>query len=542
MVIGRPADDGSQRRAEEALGQSEERFRLLVEGVKDYATFMVDPDGNIASWNIGAERIMGFADHEIVGRHVSDLYQEEDVAAGNPERELGVARSEGRFEEEGWRIRRDGSRFLAIVLLTAVHDADGVLRGFVKVIRDITERRRAEDENRLLEARLQQSQRLESLGQLAGGVAHDFNNLLAAILNYADLITDELGDPDSVKKDIGEIKRAAERAAALTHQLLIFGRLEVVKPEIINLNEVIADLENLLRSTIGEHVDLRFDLADHLWPVKVDPSGIEQVLMNLVVNARDSMSTGGILSIKTKHAEIGDEPAHATSQLARGSYVQLSVSDTGTGMTPEVAAHVFEPFFTTKPKGTGSGLGLATVYGVVIQAGGEVTVHTEPDEGTTVRIYLPATAEVAVRVPEQPAPSVVESRGETILLVEDEDQVREPTSRTLARRGYRVLEASGGYEALTVASKHNGTIDLLLTDVVMPQMSGKELAEQLGRLRPEIRVLFMSGYLADLLERGAIAAGIPFLEKPFTALQLLKQVRGVLDFGQRADNRPVVHS
>jgi two-component system cell cycle sensor histidine kinase/response regulator CckA len=532
MVTARPADDGSRLRAEEALGQSEERFRLLVEGVKDYATFMIDPDGHIASWNIGAQRIMGFAASEIVGRHVSVLFEDQD--AGSAERELEIARSEGRFEEEGWRVRRDGSSFLAIVLLTAVHDADGVLRGFVKVIRDITERRRAEDENRLLEARLQQAQRLESLGQLAGGVAHDFNNLLAAILNYADLITGELEDPESVKKDIAEIKRAAERAAALTHQLLIFGRLEVVKPEIINMNEIIADVENLLRSTIGEHVDLRMDLADHLWPIKVDPSGIEQVLMNLVVNARDAMPTGGILSIKTKHAEIADEPAHATSQLAQGSYVQLSVSDTGTGMTPEVAAHVFEPFFTTKPKGSGSGLGLATVYGIVTQAGGEVTVRTEPGEGTTVRVYLPATAEVAVRVPVPPALSTLESLGETILLVEDEEQVREPTCRTLAHRGYVVLEASNGDEALAIASKHDGVIDLLLTDVVMPGMSGKELAEQLGRARGDMRVLFMSGYLADLLERGAIAAGIPFLEKPFTAVQLLKEVRRALEIARPA--------
>jgi CheY-like chemotaxis protein len=251
--------------------------------------------------------------------------------------------------------------------------------------------------------------------------------------------------------------------------------------------------------------------------------------MNLVVNARDAMPAGGTLSIKTKHAEIADEPAHATSQLAQGSYVQLSVSDTGTGMTPEVAAHVFEPFFTTKPKGSGSGLGLATVYGIVTQAGGEVTVRTEPGEGTTVRVYLPATAEVALRVPAPPAPSTLESRGEMILLVEDEEQVREPACRTLAYRGYVVLEASNGDEALAIASKHDGAIDLLLTDVVMPGMSGKELAEQLGRLRPDMRVLFMSGYLADLLERGAIAAGIPFLEKPFTAVQLLKEVRRALD-------------
>jgi PAS domain S-box-containing protein len=520
-----------RRRAAEILGQSEERFRLLVEGVQDYAIITLDSEGRIATWNLGAQRIHGVTANEALGQDVSVLYGEEDIAEGKPQYELEVARESGRFEDEGWRVRSDGSRFWANVVVTALRDDDGALRGFSRVSRDITERKRAGEERELLQIRLNQAQRLESLGQLAGGVAHDFNNLLAAVMNYAWLIHEDPSDPEAVRADVAQIRRAAERAATLTHQLLIFGRREVVKPEVLDLNAVVAEIEALLRRTIGEHIELRTKLEPNLNRIKADPSGVEQVLMNLVVNARDAMHAGGTLVIETKNAEVSDITLRSSLRVEPGRYVVLAVADSGTGMTAEVAGRAFEPFFTTKERGKGSGLGLATVYGIVTQAGGDVNIYSEPGMGTTIRAYFPVTDEAPEVRPHDPVVQEYDGTGRTILLVEDEEQVREPTRRTLVRRGYEVLTARDGSEALQRVESHANTIDLLLTDVVMPGMSGKELAERVAAMRPAIKVLFMSGYSQEVIERGASSEGMQLLEKPFNSNDLLRHVRDMIEGG-----------
>jgi nitrogen-specific signal transduction histidine kinase/ActR/RegA family two-component response regulator len=383
-------------------------------------------------------------------------------------------------------------------------------------IRDISDQVSAR-KRAALEARVQQVQRLESLGQLAGGVAHDFNNLLAVILNYAGFVAEEANDPQAVAKDIEEIRDAAQRAAALVHQLLIFGRREVVRAEVLDINEVIRDTEKLLGSAVGEHIELRVRTDPTIAKVKADPSQIEQVLLNLAVNSRDAMRKGGTLVIETSEKVIVDDDA--LTSLQPGTYVCVSVSDTGVGMSEEARLHAFEPFFTTKPKGEGTGLGLATVYGIATAAGGDVTLYSEPGMGTTVRVYFPVTNAQMEPAAAQ-AGSVSPAQGQTILIVEDEPQVRELTRRILERHGYDVLVATSSSDAVAMLESSR-SIDLLLTDVVMPEMSGPELAEQASRLSPGIRVLYMSGYPQDVWERGGLDESLPLLEKPFTAEELL---------------------
>ena len=414
-------------------------------------------------------------------------------------------------------------------------------------VRDVTERLdaraererlKAQAEREKLERQLHQSQRLESLGQLAGGVAHDFNNLLGVILNYTSFVIEEVGrearrhgwEPESVESDLGQVRRAAERATELTHQLLAFGRREVVRPRVLDLNEVVGDVEQFLRRTIGEDVELVVAPAGELWPVLADPGQLEQVLVNLAVNARDAMPGGGRLTIDTANVDVDGAYAAARPGLEPGRHVRLRVSDTGAGMPAEVIERVFEPFFTTKPKGEGSGLGLATVYGIVTQAGGHARFHSEPGMGTTFTAFLPATDEAPV----DPADAGREAQhgggGETILVVEDEEAMRELTRRILVRNGYEVLTVGRPSEAATIAAAHPGPIHLLLTDVVMPERLGHEVAAEVLAARPGLRVLYMSGYAQPVLtSRGTLDEGVTLVEKPFTEPVLLARVREVLD-------------
>jgi PAS domain S-box-containing protein len=389
------------------------------------------------------------------------------------------------------------------------------------------ERVEAQAEHDHLQAQLQQSQRLEVLGQLAGGVAHDFNNLLAVILNYAAFVAEEIdAQPgtalQAAGRDIGQIQRAAERATALTHQLLAFARREVVQPRVLDLNTVVTDVEQLLTRTLGEDIVLHTELTDGLWPVLADVGQIEQVLVNLAVNARHAMSDGGALSIETANLAAG-------SLLPDGRQVRLQIGDTGSGMTTDVSDHIFEPFFTTKPDGTGTGLGLATVYGIVTQAGGTIRVQSVPGAGTTFTIMLPVTDQVAVSV-EQATPFRREPRGETILVVEDEEALREVTERIFTRNGYRVLTAADGVEAVALAAQHVGDIHLLVTDVVMPYMLGKEVAERIRQVRPDIDVLYMSGYAQPVLaSQGRLDRDVNLIEKPFSAATLVEAVGQILN-------------
>ncbi len=400
------------------------------------------------------------------------------------------------------------------------------------------ERRAALEKNEQLQARLQQAQRLENLGQLAGGIAHDFNNILAVIVNYATFVSDELDGAsesdwaqrwETARGDVGQVKLAAERAARLTHQLLAFARREAVRPQVLDLDQVISAIAEMLRRTIGEHVELVTSLAGDLSPVLADPGQLEQVLVNLAVNARDAMPGGGTLTIETANITVEDGAIDGASPALPGRNVLLRVSDSGTGMPADVIEHAFDPFFTTKAEGAGTGLGLATVYGIVSQAGGRIQIHSEPGAGTTFSITLPVTAEIAVlaakHVPHQRSP-----RGETVLVVEDEAPLREVTKRIFARNGYHVITAGSGPEATEIVRGYQGEIHLLVTDVVMPHMLGKELAAEILAIKPDIGVLFISGYAQPVLtSQGMLDPDAALLEKPFSEAGLMDKVAQVLN-------------
>jgi PAS domain S-box-containing protein len=536
--------DTSDRQREAA------NFRGLLETAPD-AMVAVGADGRILLVNAQAERLFGYAREELIGERVEVLVPDASRDVHSRHRDTYAAHPVARPMGAGMDLaarRRDGTTFPAEISLSAIETEKGLLVS--AAIRDITERLeeqaererlRAQAQRERLERQMHQSQRLESLGQLAGGVAHDFNNLLGVILNYAAFVREEVGqhveggeiDWRSVDRDLTEIQRAAERATRLTHQLLVFGRREVAQPVVLSVNDVLRDMERLLKRALGEHVELVTLLTDDLWQVKADPGQLEQVLVNLAVNARDAMPGGGQLVLESQNVVVDQAYVARRPGLTAGPHVRLRVSDTGSGMDREVAARAFEPFFTTKPKGEGSGLGLATVYGIVKQAGGDAEIYSEPGIGTTISVMLPVTEEAIAA-----APQAVDldrcKGGETVLVVEDEPAMRELTRRILARNGYRVIVAGGGALALREAEQYDERIDLLLTDVVMPQMLGKDVAERVAALRPDIRVLFMSGYAQPILgSTGTLEEGVTLLEKPFSEAQLLEKVREVLDAGRR---------
>jgi two-component system, cell cycle sensor histidine kinase and response regulator CckA len=397
------------------------------------------------------------------------------------------------------------------------------------VVRDITERKRSGEERQKLEAQLQLAQKMEAVGRLAGGVAHDFNNLLSVILSYAGFATEALREGDPLRDDIEEIRRAGARAADLTRQLLAFSRRQVLEPKVLEPCRVVADMEKMLRRLIGEDVRLELVLPPESGLVKADPGQLEQVIMNLVVNARDAMPDGGTITIEVAQVELDEEYAARHIAVTPGSYMLLSISDTGCGMDETTRQRLFEPFFTTKEKGKGTGLGLSTVYGIVKQSGGNIWAYSEPGQGTVFKVYLPrvkedSSAAVTRRTQECPAIGT-----ETIVVVEDDDAVRNLTVRILRAAGFKVLTAANGGEALRACEQHPGEIHLLLTDVVMPQMSGRQLAERLVKVRPGLRVLYMSGYTDDaIVHHGVLEPGTKFVSKPFTSAELTRKVREAL--------------
>ena len=525
--------------------------RGLLDAAPD-AILCVDADGRIAIANAQAERLFGYSEEELVGAPVELLVPPQLRDTHVRHRAAYLHDPRPRPMGAGMQLagrRKDGSEFPAEISLSALDTAQGVLVS--AAVRDVTDRLEviaerdrleAVAERERLELQLEQSQRLESLGQLAGGVAHDFNNLLGVILNYAAFVSEGLDAAanadtthwDAVRADVDQIVRAAERAADLTRQLLAFARREVVRPQVLDMNEVISGVEQLLVRTLGEHVELSTLLGRDLWPVMADPGRIEQVLVNLAVNARDAMGDGGTLRIDTENVVTDETYAARHPGLAPRRYVRLRVSDTGEGMDSATRARAFEPFYTTKASGQGTGLGLATVYGIITQAGGHVHIYSEPGLGSTITALLPTTDEALAHA-HAPSTSPVGRGGETVLLVEDEDPLREVTCRVLTRSGYRVLSAANGPEALEVA-RAAGPIDLLLTDVVMPQMAGPQLAELLVAERPGLRVVFMSGYAQPVLAaQGGLEPGVRLVEKPFSGPVLLEQVRSVLDAAPRND-------
>jgi PAS domain S-box-containing protein len=515
----------------------------LLEAAPD-AMVCVDGEGRITLLNAQAERLFGYDRTELVGQQVEVLVPDAVRAAHPAHRAAYVADPRPRPMGAGMELagrRRDGSTFPAEISLSAIDTDDGIL--ITAAVRDVTERLEAQAERERLrtqaerarmERQLQQSQRLESLGQLAGGVAHDFNNLLGVITNYAAFVAEEIKrlpghqPGDSVLSDIEQIQFAADRATRLTHQLLAFARREMVQPRVLNLNAVVASVTKLLRRTLGEHVALVAELEPDLGPVLADPGQIEQILVNLAVNSRDAMPGGGKLVIETANVEVDGGYAAIHANLSPGRYVALKVSDNGIGMSPEVIDRAFEPFFTTKPKGEGTGLGLATIYGIVTQAEGNVRIYSEPRLGTTVTVLLPVTDRPALVA--EKAPGTIEGGGnELVLLVEDEPAMREVTRRILARNGYQVITAANGQQAIDVATSCDRHINLLLTDVVMPGMQGREVAERVCALQPAIDVLYMSGYTQGILgAQGFLEPGINLIEKPFTETSLLEKLHEIL--------------
>jgi PAS domain S-box-containing protein len=516
-------DITGRKLAEQALAEREERIRLLLESTAE-AIYGVDLEGNCIFANPACARLLGYGDPgELIGKNMHALihYKHSD---GRPYAEVDCPTHRARLQGEGVHVvdevfwQADGSK-LEVEYWSFPMRTGGESVGAVVTFWDISERKR-------LEAQLRQAQKLEAMGRLAGGIAHDFNNMLAVIGGYSELLLSNVKEDGLVRQGLAEIHRAGERGAALTRQLLIFSRKELIRPQLLDLNEVVVDTHKLLRRLIGEHIEFVTVVNTTPCCVRADAGHLEQVLMNLAVNARDAMPDGGKLTVRTANADLDESIVEGASA---GPYVVLSVSDDGTGMDEQTRAHAFEPFFTTKAAGVGTGLGLATVHSIVEQTGGRINVESEPGKGTTFRIYLPREAGCAATAVAQSF-EALPGGSETILLVEDEDMVRRLVRSVLERGGYRVVEAMHGEEALRVAEQHDGPIHLLLTDVVMPALGGRELAELLQASRPDIRVLFMSGYTDDLVLRHGLEAGTSaLLEKPFTAFALSSKVREVLD-------------
>jgi PAS domain S-box-containing protein len=636
--------DNSRREvAEEALRDSEEKYRMLIQGAQDYAIVMLNPRGEFVSWNPGAEQMTGCKYEEVAGRYFSRFFPQEEIDRGRPEEILRLAAARGLYDDQGMRMRKDGSRFLVRATFTALRDSLGNLRGFSVISRDLSEStepgakyrglleaapdamvvvneagdivllnlqaekqfgyhrdelvgqkvkniipegfaerliadgtRSAADalgqqigmgielygrrkngsefpieimlsplesaegilvtaairditERKHLEQMLRQAQKMEAVGQLAGGVAHDFNNLLGVILGYSELMLERPGLNDSQLKDIEEIQKAGVRATLLTRQLLAFSRKQVIQPKVLDVNAVVADAEKLLQRLIGENIELLVIRSPALGRVKADSGQIEQIVMNLAVNARDAMPAGGKLTIETSNVDIDEQYAAQHVGTQPGPHVMLAVTDTGSGMDAKTKAHMFEPFFTTKEFGKGTGLGLATVYGIVKQSGGSVWVYSELGHGSTFKIYLPcvdAVHEIAL-----PSENVekVDRGSQTILIVEDDPALLQVTHRSLEEVGYAILAARSPGEAIQISKSHPGPIHLMVTDVIMPGMSGDKLASHLSPLRPEMRVLYVSGYTDDtIVHHGVLEPGLAFLQKPFSPKTLARKVAEVL--------------
>ncbi|MBI1955713.1 MAG: PAS domain S-box protein [Acidobacteria bacterium] len=517
--IGILLDITRQKVAEEALRASEERYCDLFENAKDMICTR-DMDGNFTSVNREYERVTGYTREELLGMNITQLVASEyRPLVDKFMREVASGVSRTIVESE--IVTKDGRRVPVEVNARVIYK-DGKPVEVQSIARDLSEQKQ-------LQAQLWQAQKMEAVGRLAGGVAHDFNNLLNVIGGYSEMLLDEAGKGSTLRHYAEEIRKAADQAASVTRQLLAFSRKQVMQPRVLDLTDLVTDLSKMLRRLIGEDVQLSTVLQPALGLVKADPSQLEQVIMNLVVNARDAMPQGGRLTIETANVELDEGYTRLHPSCQPGPYVLLAVSDAGVEMDAQIRSHIFEPFFTTKPLGKGTGLGLAMVYGIVKQSGGYIWVYSEPGHGTTFKIYLPRVEAAAEFLQERQDATPLPRGSETVLVVEDEPAVRELAREFLESSGYQVLDADGGAAALELVKQYPSPIHLLLTDVIMPQMSGKELASEVTELLPETKVLYMSGYTDDIIaDHGILEAGTYFLQKPFTRDALANKVRAVL--------------
>ena len=495
-------DMTEKRRAQQELLEAERRFRILVQGVTDYAIYMLDPEGRVTNWNVGAERIKGYSPAEIIGQHFSRFYTPEDFDAGVPQRALEAARVNGRYEAEGWRVRKDGSRFWANVVVDAVKDDDGKLIGFAKITRDMTEKRETQLQLQESRAQLVRAQNMEALGQLTGGLAHDFNNLLTAILGATDLALRNLGDEDRLRRMLDGIRNSAQRGASITKQLLAFARAQQLEIKTVELEPFLSDVTTLVRPSVRSNIELLMEISEHVWDVDADAGALELAILNLAFNARDAMPEGGTLKISATNQLLKGKP-----EGLRGEFVALRVSDTGEGMSRDVMERVFEPFFTTKSFGEGTGLGLSQVFGFTKQIGGAVTVESEPGDGSVFTLYLPATRGAFVAAGKF---GDVPARGRA-LIVEDDVLVAELAAGMLNELGLEAVVTHSAKEALERLSGEQRPT-FVFTDIVMPGgISGIELARKVRDRFPELPILLTTGYS----EQVAGNHGFPVLQKPY---------------------------
>ncbi|MEA2206895.1 MAG: two-component system, cell cycle sensor histidine kinase and response regulator CckA [Blastocatellia bacterium] len=524
--------ENSRLLSERAARATEARFVSLVEQSSDVIS-IIRPSGRVLYESPSIERVFGYAPSEMMGRMLIEFVHPDDQAGARELVTTVCQESGARGRTELRLLHKDGHYLDVEAVMTNLLD-DPNVGGIVINSRNIVERKRAEEALHDSEEQLRQSQKMDAVGQLAGGVAHDFNNLLAVIIGYSDLLlarTDLPLNEDSQRK-VEQISKAGHRAAALTRQLLAFSRKQVLQPKLLDLNIVVGDMDKMLKRLIGEHIEMRSLLEPALGIVKADPGQVEQVLVNLVVNARDAMPAGGKLTIETGNVLLDGQYVHTHRAVEPGPYVMLAVSDTGIGMAADVKTRIFEPFFTTKEKDKGTGLGLSTVYGIVKQSGGSIWVYSEPGQGTTFKIYLPCVDQSA-DIEEVGIVDQDYTGAETVLLVEDEEMVRQIANEILTLNGYRVLQAAHGNEALEISRNHDGVIDVMITDVVMPLMGGPELAQTLAASRPQMQVLYMSGYTDDtIVHHGVLQQGTAFLQKPFTAEAFTRKLREVISVSQ----------
>jgi two-component system cell cycle sensor histidine kinase/response regulator CckA len=514
-MVGSSQDITERKRTEAELRQQAH----IVETISD-AVIVMDVEQRVTDWNPAATRIFGYTKEEMLGRPLRLLNAPENAEEIDRQVREAFAR-DGRWVGEIPFVRKDGSRGVADVIVAVQYDAHGRPQSTISVSRDVTDRRR-------LEAQLQQAQKMEAVGRLAGGIAHDFNNMLTAVKAYTEFLLEDLDAVDPRRTDVQEIAKSADRAASLTRQLLAFSRKQVLQPRPLDLNHVVEGMGKMLRRLIGEDVQVLTRLDPDVRLVEADPSQLEQVIMNLAVNARDAMPDGGTLTIETQNVAL--DRVDAAWGIQPGFYAQLAITDTGIGMDVAVRAQIFEPFFTTKPVGQGTGLGLSTVYGIVKQSGGHITVYSEPGVGTTFKVYLPHVAPPESEPARGPAPERFPRGSETIVLVDDDEGARAVSRRILQRAGYTVLSAADAVEAMRLVGEAGGRVDLVITDVVMPGLGGRDLVSHLRETFPELRVLFVSGYTEEgVRKHGVLDADSAFLEKPFTAERLAQTVRELLD-------------